>query len=229
MKKKFYTITFSLLLISASFLVSADNLSPLNVYLHDHGYDLNPVNSIVNEGYMSDTQKEQFIDKLAAYENIKTIAEIGLNGGHSAEMFFNTCKNLELFASFDINHHPYTQVAVDYFYNTFGNRFLFRSGDSLKTVPQLHIDRPDLRFDLIFIDGCHHIEWAMGDILNMRNMAHSKTILWIDDVDAQFSGPVGQAAKACAEQGLIRLIKVHESQHPTQYGRSWLEAEYIFP
>jgi predicted O-methyltransferase YrrM len=201
----------------------------LDEFLHDHGFFLNPIHSPVNEGYMSDSQKEQFIEKLSTYKGIKRIAEIGLNAGHSAEVFFNTCKELELFVSFDINHYPYTPVAVKYFYREYGNKFIFNPGDSLQTVPRFQSNYPFMRFDLIFIDGCHAYEWAMGDLINMKRMAHPKTVLWIDDVPPDFSGPIGLAVRTCEAQGIIRIIKLHDSSHPIQFGRHWVEAEYIFP
>src|SRR5271157_2844263 len=59
----------------------------LDDFLGMHGFHLSPLHSGVNEGYMTLTQKEQFRDRLKSYSSIRTIMEIGLNGGHSAENF----------------------------------------------------------------------------------------------------------------------------------------------
>ncbi|HSX13224.1 MAG TPA: hypothetical protein VLE96_02240, partial [Chlamydiales bacterium] len=42
----------------------------------------------IQEGYITDGQKNQFREELSKHPEIRTIAEIGLNGGHSAEHFF---------------------------------------------------------------------------------------------------------------------------------------------
>ncbi len=224
-----YLATLSLLLLNVSILVARelDNVS-LNDYLRQHGFYLYPINSPVNEGYMSDSQKEQFNQRLSTYKNIHKVLEIGLNGGHSAENFFNNLEDLELFASFDINHHAYTGCAVNYFYTKFQNRFMFTPGDSMKTVPKFIKNYPFFRFDLIFIDGCHAYDWVISDIIHCKEMAHADTILWVDDVPSDLSGPIGEAVKKCQDDGIIEIIQIHQSNHPIQYARSWLEAKFIW-
>ena len=143
-------------------------------------------------------------------------------------MFFNNCPELELFVSFDLNRYPYTACAVEYFYNKYSNRFLFKPGDSIKTIPDFINNYPYFQFDLIFVDGCHAYEWALSDITNARRLAHKDSILWVDDVPEDFSGPVGQAVLECERQGLIQIIGVNKSDHPTQFSRSWLEAKFLF-
>jgi len=199
----------------------------LDSYLQKHGFYLYPVHSPINEGYMSDPQKDQFNERLKTYGKITKILEIGLNGGHSAENFFNNCEDLILFVSFDINHYPYTNCAIEYFTKKFGSKFLFNPGDSMVTVPRFKENHPDYKFDLIFIDGCHAYKWAMSDIMHTRTMAHANTILWIDDVPPNLSGPIGKAVTECVEKGIIEIFEIHHSVHPTQHGRSWLEARFI--
>lgn len=203
------------------------NDTSLNEFLRQNGFYLYPVHSHINEGYMSDSQREQFNQRLSTYSNIRSVLEIGLNGGHSAENFFNNLEDIQLFVSFDINRYAYTGCAVNYFYKKFQNRFMFVPGDSMQTVPEFIKNYPSFRFDLIFIDGCHAYDWAVSDIINCRKMAHANTILWIDDVPPDLSGPIGEAVQKCQMDGIIDIIKVHESNHPTQYGRSWLEAKFI--
>lgn len=210
-------ITFSLFLgcFSVAWGESEIKTKTLSNYLHEHGYYLNPVHSPMNEGYMSDTQKDQFNNCLKKYKNIRKILEIGLNAGHSAENFFNNCPDLELFVSFDINHHPYTSVAAEYFYEKHGNKFIFVPGDSLKTLPSFKKRHNFLyKFDLIFVDGCHAYEWALSDIKHSRNMAHSNTVLWIDDVPPDLSGPIGKAVKECVKNKIIEIVEHHIASHP---------------
>ena len=64
---------------------------------------------------MTEEQREQFKIYLDQNPHIESILEIGLNGGHSAENFFQCCKNLKKFSSFDICWRAY---------NTNGRRIL---------------------------------------------------------------------------------------------------------
>ena len=88
------------------------------------------------ERYVTATQKKEFVAWLQSHPSIKQIAEIGLNGGHSAEIFFENCPDLERFISFDIEMHNYTKAAKEYFMKRYKNQFLFIPADSLHTVPK---------------------------------------------------------------------------------------------
>ena len=88
-------------------------------------------------------------------------------------------------------------------------------------------NNPLYRFDLIYIDGCHAFRNALSDIVYARRLAHSGTILWIDDVSSDLSGDVGTAVNMCEKLGLIKIVKIHQSSHPTQFERSWAEGRFI--
>lgn len=124
--------------------------SDLNSYLQERGFFLSPMGSSKNEGYMNELQKEQFLSELSSYNNINSVLEIGLNAGHSAEVFFNGLPNLINFYSFDLNIHDYTKIAVDYFNHTYPQAFHFIPGDSRATIKKLRLDN---QIDLIYIDG----------------------------------------------------------------------------
>ncbi len=198
----------------------------LNQYLNQKGFYLSPMHSAKNEGYMSDAQKEQFQDELKLRPEVESILEIGLNGGHSAENFFRFCKGLKKFVSFDINHHAYTPVAVEYFKLTYPARFEFIPGDSMKTVPEYCKKFRDQKFDLIYIDGGHSYDLCLNDILNCKWLAHRGTHVWIDD----YGSPVIQQAVAAAEnQRVIHKKNIYRT-FDKQYGeRCWIEVEYQFP
>lgn len=174
-------------------------------------------------GYVTDAQRFQMNEFLASHPNIKNIAEIGLNAGHSAANFFHQCKQLEKFVSFDIQSIP---EVVEYFSTKYKDRFLFIEGDSAVTVPEYADKCPDMKFDLIFIDGGHSYENCYHDILNMKLLAHPGTYLWIDD----YSHPeVFEAVETCKNVfGILEVIKVHSSDRMTCCKRCWIEARYIF-
>jgi len=180
----------------------------------------------VHDGYMSFAQKEQFTKTLLKYPNIQKIAEIGLNAGHSAEHFFQTCPNLHFFASFDMNCYPCTRIAVEYFYKTYPGRFLYIQGDSLLKVPELHKKVPALKFDLIYIDGCHLFEWCLGDIMNCQKIASPETLLWIDDVDSDLQNGVWAAVQLSEKLGIVRIENKFPSYDPLFGKRNWIAARY---
>jgi spermidine synthase len=175
-------------------------------------------------GYVTATQKFQMNEVLAAHPNIKTIGEIGLNAGHSADNFFGHCNQLERFVSFDIKCYP---EVLDYFAEKYKDRFHFVVGDSLETVPEFAERFPDVKFDLIFIDGAHSFDNCYHDILNMKQLAHSNTCLWIDDYKCP---EVFEAVEVCKNMhGILEVIKVHSSDLRTAAERCWVEARYLFP
>ena len=174
----------------------------------------------IAEGYMIEDQKNQFSECLRSYPNIRKIMEIGLNAGHSALHFFNTCPHIELFVSFDINHHDYTQHAINYLSLKYQDRFLFVEGDSTLTIPKFSKQYPYEAFDLIYVDGCHLFDYALADIINAKKLAHPNTILWIDDFH---DGDVNRAVMLLCSLNFIRLLNVH-----TSLDRCWVEARYAF-
>jgi hypothetical protein len=200
----------------------------IETFLKSQGFSLPAQRCKENDGYMSRSQKKQFSKQLLRYPDIRRIAEIGFNAGHSAEHFFAQCPNLELLLSFDLNLFPCTKHAVRYFYQTYPNRFASVPGDSLVTIPELHQKHPSLFFDLIYIDGCHRFEWALGDILNAKKIAHDQTIVWIDDVNEQ--NEVAAAVKFLESIGIIHVEERFSSTDPDYGPRNWIQAKFTnFP
>ncbi len=188
---------------------------------------MNPGRCDENDGYISQAQKDQFTNQLAKYPHIEKIAEIGFNAGHSAEHFFSQCKNLKIFAAFDLNCYPCTKHSVEYFYQIYAERFVFVQGDSLTTVPELGQKFPYLKFDLIYIDGSHHFERALADIINAKKIAHGDTLLWIDDVEIDEQNPVALAVKFADTLGLIKIEEFFHSIDPHSGKRQWIQAKII--
>lgn len=219
--------------ISTAFLLQAvchltiihanGNTENLDHYLRTHGYHLSPVHSTINEGYSSEAQRLAFRDELMKLPQIKRIAEIGFNAGHSCELFLETCENAEVL-SFDIDWHLYTRVGMEYMRNKFTDRFSFIIGDSRYTVPEYTRNHPGELFDLIFIDGNHSFDFIFSDIYNCRQLAHENTILWIDDYNAP---DVKRAVALCKKRKLIGHIQSKTADDSDGH-RSWAIAKYLF-
>lgn len=198
-------------------------LITLDTLLGVYGFQLSPTHSSYNEGYMSNEQRKQFEEQLALHPDITSVIEIGLNGGHSANTFFQNCKNLKRFLSFDINMHAYTPVAVEYFRRVYKNIFEFVPGDSTITVPQYTKAFPNEKFDLIYIDGGHSYQVCYNDLLNCQKFAHPGTLVWVDDY---YGGDIPGAIHTLQNEGVLELVTTHSSWGPNG-GRAWAEVRYL--
>lgn len=129
------------------------------------------------EGYSQQVPGQcETLKRLVNQENIVNVMEIGFNGGHSAEIFLSSNKNVKL-VSFDIGYHSYVKLGKEFIDNKYPNRHELILGDSLKTVPEYN----NMKFDLIFIDGDHSYNGAKGDLLNCKRLSHKDTIVIMDD------------------------------------------------
>jgi len=132
------------------------------------------------EGNCSDI-KEQIEDLIGLSKEGNLLAmEIGFNAGHSAEVFLKNNSTLKL-TSFDLGYWNYVYSAKEYIDKTYPDRQVLILGDSRITIPKFIKENPDIKFDLIFIDGGHDYEVAKSDFENCRKLAHKDTIVILDD------------------------------------------------
>jgi len=131
------------------------------------------------EGH-TENVKEQQEELIKLSKDVKTVMEIGFNAGHSAELFLKNNPELTL-TSFDIGDHNYVLTGKQYIDKTFPGRHTLIIGDSTMSVPKFIKDHPEIKFDLLFIDGCHEYEIAKADLENCRHLAHKDSIVVMDD------------------------------------------------
>lgn len=143
-------------------------------------------NISVAEGNINAVSKQkaeiaEILQSQSKDNELRYIMEIGFNAGHSAEIFL---KNTNAYVySFDIGNHfnHYLKYGKQYINNVYPDRHTLVFGDSKITVPRFATNN-DIKFDLIFIDGGHDYDTAYSDLLNCRNLAHSETIVIMDDI-----------------------------------------------
>jgi len=123
----------------------------------------------------------EFLSKLVTRNKIKTVLEIGFNAGHSADTFLKSNKNIKL-TSFDIGTHAYVNLGKKYIDTKYPNRHTLVKGDSRVAIPNYSQKNPEMKFDVIFIDGGHFENVPEMDLKNCRSLAHKNTIVILNDV-----------------------------------------------
>ena len=73
---------------------------------------------------------------------------------------------------------------ADYLNRTFPGRFHITFGDSLKTVPRFAARHPEVKCDVILVDGGHTTNVAIGDLRNFRKLVNvERNVLVLDDIN----------------------------------------------
>ena len=196
----------------------------------DSFFKENKIDTTKFEGYCQLNKEEtDILINLVKQKNIKNVMEIGFNAGHSAELFLENNDNVKL-TSFELGKHKYTKKGKKFIDEKYKNRHTMIIGNSVETVPNFAKNNPDKKFDLIFIDGAHHYEIADQDMKNCYKLAHTDTIVILDDTNTNpktlkkwQKGP-NKVWKESKENGLIKELGYRDC--PPRHGLSW--GKYIF-
>lgn len=163
----------------------------------------------------------------------RLICEIGFNTGFSSHAFLAAHPDTRV-VSFDLGAQRYTKTAKKLVDQRFPGRHTLICGDSTKTVPDYHAAHPDLRFDLVFIDGGHAYDVARADIANMRPFCTEDTAVLIDDLTPWHpwgEGPA-RAWNEAIQDGVIRQEELFKDGKPVEVmappgKRSWALGRYL--
>lgn len=181
------------------------------------------LNLEVTEGYVGKNQCQMILDSVSKLKNINYVLEIGFNAGHSAAFFLQNLPSLKSFISCDICSHDYCEPLAKKLKQTFPSTFHFLKGDSKFMLQAFHESHPNLKFDLIFIDGSHNFFNVFLDILYVKNLCHENTILLIDD----YAEEVKEVVDIYVMLGLLEITKNFQSEEVDQTFRQWIEAKFI--
>ena len=180
----------------------------------------------------SDPPELDYLAALAAAPDVRFIGEIGFNAGFSSHAFL-TANPEVIVCSFDIAEHVYVSQAKQHIDQTFPGRHILVVGNSVDTVPTFRKLNPHLTFDLIFIDGGHTYDLAIGDLANMRAFAGPDTVLVMDDITPWYEWGVGPTLawqQAVAEGFVVQQELIKDGIPVTSIeppgARSWVMGHY---
>jgi predicted O-methyltransferase YrrM len=187
----------------------------------------------IDEG-PSSPEELHYLYKVAQGQNIIKIAETGFHLGFSSYAFLKSGKKTSV-VSFDLGRHSFVPAAKEIIDRKFPGRHSIIYGDSRSTVPEFAAKNSNVPFDLIFIDGGHEYQIAKADIENMRSLAHSGTLVIMDDLIPWLpwgKGPVQAWTEAIRDQK-IEQQELYKDGKPVRAveppgERAWALGRYIF-
>eukprot|EP01012_Entosiphon_sulcatum_P001138 TRINITY_DN10207_c0_g1_i1.p1 TRINITY_DN10207_c0_g1~~TRINITY_DN10207_c0_g1_i1.p1 ORF type:complete len:271 (+),score=32.54 TRINITY_DN10207_c0_g1_i1:23-814(+) len=92
------------------------------------------------------------------------VCETGFNLGLSSSLWLGANRNSTVY-SFDLGRHSYGRRAAAFLNSVFQNRLTVTWGDSSKTISQFRRAHPNVKCDVISVDGGHLIANAYGDLV----------------------------------------------------------------
>jgi predicted O-methyltransferase YrrM len=182
--------------------------------------------------YGADPAELQYLSSLAARPGTRLICEVGFNCGFSSWAFLQASPSV-LVWSFDLANYAYSAAAKEHIDELFPGRHTLVRGDSHLEIAAFAKTHPELRFDVIFIDGDHSLEGARADLTDLRALAAPDAVVVMDDITPWLwygEGPT-QAWKDAVEGGEITHAsyfrdgdKVAAVEPPAK--RAWAEGRY---
>jgi len=159
---------------------------------------------VYTEGSISSSEKAMgMYYHVARGPTVRNICEIGFNAGHSSALFLNANPEASVVA-FDIGQFPYTLGNLRLMKDLFPNRFDYLLGPSADTVKEFHRLNPDLRCDVMSVDGDHSTEGTFQDLKNFRELASCRNWVVMDDAGWNSTNSAWQRAK---DEGIITQVE----------------------
>eukprot|EP00638_Chattonella_subsalsa_P006698 CAMPEP_0117739492 /NCGR_PEP_ID=MMETSP0947-20121206/3780_1 /TAXON_ID=44440 /ORGANISM="Chattonella subsalsa, Strain CCMP2191" /LENGTH=376 /DNA_ID=CAMNT_0005555429 /DNA_START=42 /DNA_END=1172 /DNA_ORIENTATION=+ len=158
-------------------------------------------------------KKGQFIRNVAQQPEVQTICEIGFGGGHNALAFLAANSKVNV-VSFDVVPNRGEGVAIaayaaEFLNSLFPERFFLVAGTPNKTVPSFKSFAPEVKCDLLLVDGLHTYDETLSGMTNFAGMARGQHLLMVDDVNWE---GVYKAWSEVTAGGVQELFVVSDSQ-----------------
>ncbi|MFC8177433.1 class I SAM-dependent methyltransferase [Rhodococcus sp. NPDC057297] len=131
--------------------------------------------------YGADEAELAYLSSLAADDGVELICEIGFNAGFSTWAFLSASPTVTV-VSFDLAEYEYSDAAKAHIDELFPGRHTLIRGDSHSTVTEYARSNPDVRFDVVFVDGDHSLDGARADLADARAFSTTDTVVVMDDI-----------------------------------------------
>lgn len=113
----------------------------------------------------------------------KRICEVGFNAGHSLLLMIENNPDAE-YVIFDLCNHQYSIPCLEYIAKQYPTtKIEFIIGDSKVSMSKYMRDNPNLKFDLIHVDGGHDLENVINDYNNSYLLIEKGGVILFDDYD----------------------------------------------
>lgn len=177
-------------------------------------------------------EEADYYSRLASQPWVNNICEIGFNAGHSAVLLLSSNPKARLF-EFDLGKMDYSAAATDFVRRTFGDRFSITFGNSTVTLPAFAEANPDMKCDLMIVDGGHQFGVSRADIANFQALANpSRHLLIVDDTRCTREICIGpeRAWREAVGAGVVRQLERSGDDiqgwslgNYTSVGKPWLQ------
>ena len=111
---------------------------------------------------------------------VKTVCETGFNAGHSVLIWLLANPDAKVY-SFDLGHYPCSRPMAKYLRKRYPDRFTITFGDSTETLPVFVRQNPDVKCDLISVDGGHTVAVASSDFAHFYRIANRLNLVLYDN------------------------------------------------
>jgi hypothetical protein len=135
------------------------------------------------------------------------VCEVGFNLGHSAHTWLLSSNHTNVL-SFSLDT-PHARVIADYLNRRYNDRLSMVWGNTMSTLPQFDIRNPEVKCDLMFVDGGHQYQFAFSDLNHMRLLARrGLNIVVFDDspCEAPFCVGPNNAWDTCVRGHLLKQL-----------------------
>ena len=185
-------------------------------------------NAPIIEGHSGQTATQFLIySKIFEKCDVKSIAEVGFNAGHSALVMLMSNPHARI-QSFDLGEYESARVALASLKKQFPDRDIdVIWGDSRQTIPAYAQTYTGPKFDVIIVDGGHSYDVARADVMNMRALGHKDSILIVDDTFCDAAYCVDKAVDDLEREGGV--LKVIERIPLSFSSRGMTIARYLYP
>ncbi len=153
--------------------------NPICQYLTDR-------NIKIRQGYITQVNEHSSqvinqINKLCNVNQLQNILEIGFLAGHSAEIFLNLNKTVNV-TSIDESVLQSVKAGKEYIDLYYPGRHTLIKGNSNNVLKNEKFNSSQMKYDIILIDGSFKYDIIKQDILLSKNLAHDNTIIIINNI-----------------------------------------------